>query len=204
MQTFMPSSDPVKSARILDNARLNKQRLEGLQILQALTNPQHGYAHHPAVVMWRGHVTALACWYLSAICDECDRRGIADNAKTRAKIAAFADTAEAYSPLYPMPWWIGNQAFHRSHRQNLLFKSLKKFGVLDTDMTVKPSYVWPIHRDEYHITRDIGKHSLVVVGRYTKNKLFEGKLGRPDRRGHRLFTTHQTNGVPVIYLLEKP
>lgn len=204
MQTFLPSPDPVRSARLLDNLRLNKQRLEGLQIFGALNNPKAGYTNHPAVKMWRGHVTALACWYLGPICDECDRRKIADDKQVRRRIADFADTAEAFNGIWPLPWWVGNQAFHRSHRRNLAFKDIRyaiKFGI--TQMQDKPMYVWPVWADEYELNLS-GHAQLMLHGRYTKPRFFKGVLNRPDAHGHRLFTTEQRNGVPVMYLLEKP
>ena len=37
MQTFLPVADFTESARLLDNPRLGKQRVECLQVLRALT-----------------------------------------------------------------------------------------------------------------------------------------------------------------------
>jgi hypothetical protein len=37
MQTFLPYNDFVKSARVLDYKRLGKQRVEGMQIINAIT-----------------------------------------------------------------------------------------------------------------------------------------------------------------------
>lgn len=201
MQTFLPSTDPVRCARILDSARLNKQRLEGLQILQALHADDHPYAHHPAVVMWRDHATALACWYLGPICDECNRRGIADHARVRDRIADFADTAEAFNGIYPLPWWMGNEAFHRSHRRNLGYKDeayIRKFNIRYMPEG-KPPYVWPVHANEYEFDGDI----RLTMTRYTKPRVYSGLMQPANRCGHRLFITHQRNGQPVTYLLEK-
>ena len=62
MQTFLPYADFNKSAEVLDNRRLNKQILEGYQILKVLGNPdpRAGWRNHPAVKMWRGRV--LVVW----------------------------------------------------------------------------------------------------------------------------------------------
>lgn len=69
MQTFLPFPDYDKSARVLDDRRLGKQRVECLQILKALTIPSYGWQNHPAVKMWRGWEMQL-CSYASYILDE--------------------------------------------------------------------------------------------------------------------------------------
>src|SRR3712207_9547123 len=54
MQTFLPVADFTETARLLDNPRLGKQRVECLQVLRALELPDYGWANHPVVTMWRG------------------------------------------------------------------------------------------------------------------------------------------------------
>jgi hypothetical protein len=53
MQTFLPYSDYEASAQTLDNKRLNKQILEGYQILKVLSgaSPSGAWRNHPAVLM---------------------------------------------------------------------------------------------------------------------------------------------------------
>jgi len=55
MQTFLPSSNFKWSAEALDSKRLNKQILEGYQILNVLSgqSPTGGWRNHPAVLMWK-------------------------------------------------------------------------------------------------------------------------------------------------------
>jgi len=101
MQTFLPFPDFQKSARILDNRRLGKQRVETLQILRALTYPNAAWRNHPAVKMWRNHRHALALYGVT-ICREWRSRGFCD--RTEAKIARFL----------PCPL---NQKQHRHHCQ---------------------------------------------------------------------------------------
>lgn len=101
MQTFLPYPNFAESARVLDNRRLGKQRVECLQILQTLAkgpiqrsltraygfkyNPQEGvftrktpWYNHPACRMWRGKEHALAL-YGCHICFEWRKRGFQDN-----------------------------------------------------------------------------------------------------------------------------
>jgi len=58
MQTFLPLANFQSSVRCLDWRRLNKQRVEARQILNA-NRTHNGWSNHPAVRMWRGHDECL-------------------------------------------------------------------------------------------------------------------------------------------------
>ena len=77
MQTFLPFPDFKQSASVLDRKRLGSQRVEAMQIFNALTVPGHGYRHHPAAKMWRGSEEGLVRYVLT-MCDEWTKRGFAD------------------------------------------------------------------------------------------------------------------------------
>ena len=57
MQTFLPYTDFIKSAKCLDYKRLGKQRVEAKQILNILLGEttKAGWTNHPAVLMWSGY-----------------------------------------------------------------------------------------------------------------------------------------------------
>jgi hypothetical protein len=77
VQTFLPSANPVTTARWLDSKRLNKQILECYQILNVLSgkSPTGGWRNHPAVLMWKGYERGL--WqYVQAMIREARNRGI--------------------------------------------------------------------------------------------------------------------------------
>jgi hypothetical protein len=77
MQTFLPSSNAVVTASMLDSKRLNKQILECYQILNVLSgkSPTGGWRNHPAVLMWKGFERGL--WsYVQAMIHEARKRGI--------------------------------------------------------------------------------------------------------------------------------
>lgn len=69
MQTFLPYPDFAESARVLDDGRLGKQRVEAYQIVRTLDEVTRGWRHHPVVKMWRGHADALIDYGL-AMCIE--------------------------------------------------------------------------------------------------------------------------------------
>ena len=81
MQTFLPYSSFEQSAQVLDWRRLGKQRVEGMQIINAINNPtQKGWVNHPATVMWRPYVEALKL-YTNTIIEEWIQRGYNNNMK---------------------------------------------------------------------------------------------------------------------------
>ena len=140
MQTFMPRASFEKSAACLDNKRLNKQRVECIQILKALRDPTYGWQNHPAVKMWRGYEAALI-WYALCICNECDHRGIRDLKNTKQW---FLDQNESIPvSLHQMPPWWGKSKFHASHRSNLLRKDPVWYGKFGWEEPNNLPYYWP-------------------------------------------------------------
>jgi hypothetical protein len=75
MQTFLPSGNSIFAAQALDNKRLNKQILEGYQILKVLATDGKAWRNHPAVLMWEGHEGALVD-YVRSMIKEAKHRGI--------------------------------------------------------------------------------------------------------------------------------
>lgn len=135
MQTFLPYPSYKQSAQCLDRQRLGKQRVECLQILNALTNPAYGWQSHPAVTMWRGYEECLQL-YSVTICDEWIARGYRDTCKD--KILAFN-----FEPGPTYPHWLGNPAFHRSHQSNLIRKLPEHYGTLWPNVPNDLEYIWP-------------------------------------------------------------
>ncbi|MGY1842335.1 MSMEG_6728 family protein [Modestobacter sp. SYSU DS0875] len=124
MQTFLPVADFTESARLLDNPRLGKQRVECLQVLRALELPDYGWANHPVVTMWRGHTAGLVVYALAMV-RVWRERGFADS--TEALISEFAPDAAQMSQDEAaaaglLPSWVGDEELHLSHRSNLLAK----------------------------------------------------------------------------------
>jgi pyrimidine dimer DNA glycosylase len=139
MQTFLPLPDFALSAGCLDDARLGKQRVEAFQIVRTLDGVTKGWRNHPAVRMWRGHEAALL-EYGAQVCAEWVRRGNADT--VGEKLGAHARTGPV-----ELPPWFGDDAFHASHRSNLIRKDpawYRSFGWTEPDDL---PYVWPVPKD---------------------------------------------------------
>lgn len=162
MQTFVPLTSSFEAiAKVLDNKRLNKQALEGWQILMNLLelDPQgnhrisKGWSNHPAVRMWRGHEYALYR-YIIAMVDEWKQRGykstIGDKARATIMRAIELGIVDGHTEN---PSWLSSfdqfSVIASSHRLALLSKEYEwysQFGWAE-DPGYRPEtydYVWPV------------------------------------------------------------
>lgn len=143
MQTFLPYSDFARSAYELDNKRLGKQRVETLQILNALRIPNYGWKNHPAVRMWVGYEYLLTV-YGKAMCGEWVRRGFSDTCWM--KIDAIQRDIVTYPPSKyerRSPWWLHDERLTRSHQSNLIRKDPAHYRPLFPGVPDDIPYFWP-------------------------------------------------------------
>lgn len=161
MQTFLPiaTTNFVDIAKVLDNKRLNKQALEGWQIMLTLLEldpagnhrTPKGWVNHPAVKMWHGSETLLMN-YVVAMTYEWKQRGY----KTTTDIKALQTLARGIelkrtSKEPSEPWWMADKSkfeqIASSHRQALLVKDYEwysQFGWAE-DRGIAPTsyeYLW--------------------------------------------------------------
>lgn len=139
MQTFLPYPDYDKTAACLDYRRLGKQRVECKQILKVLLGETDAWKNHPAVKMWEGSVRSLI-FYAERICLAWVERGYKDT------LSAYFDEQNWKNSHLPWhtPTWMGNEAFHASHRSNLLRKDDKYYGQFGWQEPDNLPYVWPV------------------------------------------------------------
>lgn len=135
MQTFLPLPDFRESGIVLDSQRLGKQRVEALQLVQALTG-EAGWMDHPAARMWRGYVPALL-QYGECICWVWRERGYEDSLLPWFQSHPLRQRATA------MPYWMGRPSFHLAHRSNLVRKAPLFYGPLWPDVPDSLPYEWP-------------------------------------------------------------
>ena len=142
MQTFLPYPDFKASAQALDYRRLGKQRVETFQLLNAIRGVDKygepkihkGWVNHPAAVMWRQYVPALALYGVT-MCEEWIRRGYNDS--LREKLVKISQTGET---VYP--YWLGDEAFHLSHQSNLLRKDRDFYHSQFAGVPDNLPYIW--------------------------------------------------------------
>ena len=151
MQTFLPSGSTIFSAQALDNKRLNKQILEGYQILNVLAGNSMGWRNHPAVLMWAGHEGYLL-QYVRDMIKEAKHRGIKteNNEANINRIASINWNIEK-------PEWMKNKAkLNRvvgTHRANLYRKDPVYYAEYASAVSSKYNqpccsdclYFWPTH-----------------------------------------------------------
>lgn len=138
MQTFLPYPDYIESARVLDNKRLGKQRVETLQIMHALLSGK-GWVHHPATLMWNGYEHELL-EYQKAVCYIWLLRGYRDTCYVKTVEVYYAHCAPG---MRGTPPWLGREEFHRSHQSNLIRKDPDHYGPHFPGVPDNLPYFWP-------------------------------------------------------------
>lgn len=136
MQTFLPFDNYLRTAVVLDRQRLGKQRVEAWQIFRCLTGlSSQGWANHPATKMWAGYENELVAYGI-AICQEWRDRGYRDS--------LLSEFVNRYDPdIHQPPPWMGDKAFHLSHRSNLLRKLPEHYKQYWRRVPDDLPYVWP-------------------------------------------------------------
>jgi len=132
MQTFLPYRSFTKSAQVLDRQRLGKQRVEGKQILNALSDPTNSWRNHVAVRMWQGHENALK-HYTNIMISEWSKRG-------------YFNSMQPYVvelPIVPPPW-LDDPRLTLSHRCNLVRKLPEVYSLLWPEVDETAPYWWPV------------------------------------------------------------
>jgi hypothetical protein len=162
MQTFLPSANIQNSAMLLDNKRLNKQILEGYQILNVLSgqSPTGGWRNHPAVLMWKGFERGL--WeYVQAMVREARNRGIRTE-NNEANLNRLKDLCwDIWGNNRPEFWHDNNKVMRltTTHKANLFDKDpiyYVKFAYAKHSIYNQPccstcKYYWVTHEGKNEI-----------------------------------------------------
>lgn len=134
MQTFLPYASFSESARVLDDRRLGKQRVEAFQIHKTISTGRKAWSNHPAVLMWVDYLPALSHYHNIMILEWIHR--------------GFKNTMELFpyeeDKIIVYPKWLGNEEFHASHRSNLLRKDLIHYSQFDWKESNDLPCRWPV------------------------------------------------------------
>jgi hypothetical protein len=158
MQTFLPSSNIQNSAMLLDNKRLNKQILEGYQILNVLSgqSPTGGWRNHPAVLMWKGFERGL--WeYVQVMVNEARKRGIRTE-NNEANLNKLKDKCwDIWGNSRPSFWYDNTRLMRvtTTHKANLFDKdpiyyarfAYAKHSIYNQPCCSTCKYYWVTHED---------------------------------------------------------
>jgi hypothetical protein len=153
MQTFIPYRNCAQSARVLDNKRLGKQRVECLQIINSLCGVRGSagqqvpvgpkdrtWLHHPASQMWRHNLPALT-FYGLIVCKEWRNRGFNDSLLPHFNQLLQELIDSGHEITWP-EWW-GDPDVHHSHQANLVRKDPKFYTPIFGDIEPMDEYIWP-------------------------------------------------------------
>ena len=141
MQTFVPENSFSNSVRILDRQRLGKQRVETLQIMNALAGKSKGWTNHPATRMWRGYEAALLEYQRCTVM-EWKARGYKDTCWEKT-VAVFNENF-SHQECVKIPHWWGDNRVHNSHKSALVFKDPVWYNTIYPDVEGVYDYYWPV------------------------------------------------------------
>lgn len=145
MQTFLPFSSFELSSQCLDRQRLGKQRVECMQLLNAIINPTvKGWVNHPCTKMWRATPSALLS-YTVTVCQEWVRRGYKDTVEQKVLDMA-ANNPNVFSDLDCVQRVIGSQVIHQNGTDTIM-----EIGPVVTQVrySIEP---WWLGDDSFHLS----------------------------------------------------
>ena len=139
MQTFLPHPNFHKSFACLDSKRAGNQVYrEGKVLIE-----QKAWLSHPASKMWRDYIPALALYCLAGL-DELKRKG-----RNYPHWYEFFKEFLGGKKIV-MPYWLGDNRLHSSHRRALLYKNYdwySRFRWIELpaipDKNGRLPYFWP-------------------------------------------------------------
>ena len=154
---------------VLDLKRLNKQKVEANQILNASLGLTKGWANHPAVLMWKGYSNALK-HYFNEITHACIRRGFNNNMPfyefteeqlNNIEYQSIQDYLQNKIPIEAstnkiiFPWWFQWKPLIYSHQSSLLRKNPKYYNIF-FHMLDEYEYEHGFDRDELKEYLNVG------------------------------------------------
>jgi hypothetical protein len=154
MQIWLPEPNFAKSVHVLDTSLLWRQRHDVIKVIETLTGTSSTmtYRNHPLVSMWRGCEYTLAMYGMAA-CLEWRDRGNTD--EMTKKFTEFMHDALVSGALpveghSGVPWWLGQQGYHDSHKAALVKRDSAYYGLLwprvDMKLWRDMPVVWPEYR----------------------------------------------------------
>jgi hypothetical protein len=196
MQTFLCYLRHSRTMADLDDARLNKQCVETLQILRVLRGEQDGYSNHPAVRMWEGYEPALLVYGLCACYEwRVKRKHSTTIWGQLAEIAGdYWDPANLEGDIsdYEPPPWMKDVWILRSHRSNLIRKAPHIYGPKYEGTPENMPYLWPAWDD------DVDKGYRLVLSRADRERVETGERNLPDT----LIEYTTKNGMDLWWTLQ--
>lgn len=134
MQVFCPYANPKKTAKCLDNKRLNKQILECCQILSSITKIDIGWKipkyiyKHPCTLMWISSTKYLYD-YVLILCIEFSKRKSFKKQHTCYFLVRYFFTNFVYRIENSYELKHMNSEFCKKHQELLLEKNYEHYSI---------------------------------------------------------------------------
>jgi len=144
VQTFLPYTSFEQTMRVLDPKRLGNQIYR-----EALTLVRGGWSSHPASLMWKGYEWHLCDYALAGLRELHLRKAIKQD-RIFAHVHTFREIQKQHEKT-EVPYWLGNEDFHASHRSNLLRKDPVYYGQFGWAEPDDLPYVWPKPREDIDV-----------------------------------------------------
>lgn len=162
-----------KTFECLDQARLTKQLVETIQLIEAITNPTKGFRNHPVTRMWMDHVSALIDYGL--VCVSVIAERFPDYSYQMMQQKLLNNSLRQDDPVYPA--WFEDEQLYMSHRASLFFKSPELYPQFEPEAKLYEQYAWPV---------PVAKPSLfletVMEEFHKKMHKYETKPWKPNAR----------------------
>jgi len=148
VNVFIPLSDPHEIAKVLDDRRLGKQRVEAKQIITIISGQakSNAWANHPVVLMWKDHLEELK-YYYDVMILEWVGRGF----KNTMPLYGIYQIPTSAHKRPKMPWFMYCKPVLLSHQASLLRKNYahyhKYFRTPKAYMS--RSYLWVVVSPRY-------------------------------------------------------
>jgi hypothetical protein len=141
MQTWLPVADFTKSARVLRNKELGRQRVDAKMAINALLGPEQKskWRFHPVCRMWKGYERLLMKYY-EAVVREWKLRGHKHNMELDGCL--WARCGKLYLRT---PWWMNQPEFHESQQSALIRRCPAYY---QSQFPYVPDFppIWPVMR----------------------------------------------------------
>lgn len=133
MQVFVPFASPIETAICLDKRRLNKQILEGCQIIDVIEGRKTSWKNHPVVKMYTPYVDWLKVYIMTL-------DAVRNNTIGFAKLLNFK--ANKIKPPFL------TEEFCDQHKRRLYtkdpnhYKSFEEYGTSEENWYVVNGKIW--------------------------------------------------------------
>jgi hypothetical protein len=186
-------ADLEKTFQCLDKARLTKQLVETVQLVETIEKVKQeackktAFGNHPVVRMWFDHESALIDYGLRCAAVIAER--FSDYKRHNMVEKLLNNPLCQKGPMYPP--WFNDPKLYMSHRASLFFKSPDLYPQFEEEAKMYDQYAWPVK-----VAKPSKFFETIMNEFHKKMWEYEMKPWKPTMR------RPEPNGVRANYLLK--